>query len=123
MSIPFSTQLYKPDFDVFAVPITVAPIASQPNAPAYQARGIFSTYDIDVSALDGSLISEQRTILDIREAEFIGLGIPLPVQLDHVTIPADCNGVNLGEFEILSTSTNGGGMSTLQLRKWVPSLP
>lgn len=119
MSVPFSIELYKPTFDVFAVPITVTPFASQPNAPAYPARGIFNTYDIDVPALDGSLISEQRTILDIREAEFP----VLPVQLDHVTIPADCNGVNLGEFEILSTSTNGGGMSTLQLRKWVPSLP
>jgi hypothetical protein len=64
--------------------------------------------------MDNSIYSDQKTILDIRESEF-----PLiPLRGDRVVIPADCNGVNQGEWEIIDSDTNGGGETTLTLRKW-----
>jgi hypothetical protein len=119
VGVNFSTLLYGPAFDLYAVPITIRPIASQPGQPAYRARGIFNTVPIDVVSMDGSLISEQQTILDIRESEFA----VLPRQLDLVTIPLDCNGVPLGNWEVTDIDTNGVGMSTMQLRKWDAPLP
>lgn len=115
MGVSFSTLLYAPLYDMWAVPITVKPLASQPTAPDYAARGIFDTRELDVVALDGSLISDQKSILDIREAEFGAL----PQQGDRVVIPADCNGKPLGEFEVIDADTNGGGETTLTLRRWL----
>lgn len=114
MGIAFSTVVYDPCFDLFAVAVTFKPLVSQPSVPSYDLRGIFDTNDIDIVALDSSIISDQKTELDIREAEFA----VLPVQGDHVVIPADCNGVNQGEFEIIDACTNGGGETTLTLRRW-----
>ncbi len=114
MAVNFSTLLYLPNFDMWSVPVTVRPSVSQPGAPDYAARGIFDTDDVDIAALDGSLISDQKTILDILEAEFT----TLPVQGDHVVIPFDCNGKPQGEFEVIDSNTNGGGETTLTLRRW-----
>ena len=69
MGVDFSTLVYLPNFDMFARPITVTPLASQPGMPAYGARGIFDTRPIDVQAEDGSIVSDQQTILDVRDAE------------------------------------------------------
>jgi|SRR5262245_2640114 len=119
MGVAFSSLLYLPVFDMYAVPIVVKPVVSQPGAPDYNARGIFDTTDIDLLAMDGSIISDQRTELYLREAEFA----ILPLQNDHIVIPADCNGVPLGEFEILDSDTNGGGQTKLTLRKWMTAAP
>src|SRR5262245_2912736 len=119
MAVAFSTLVYAHCFDMFAVPCTIVPLASQPGAPPYAARGIFDTREIDVVAMDGSLFSDQKTEFDIREAEFI----VLPQQNDHVIIPADCNGRPLGQFEIIDSSTNGGGETCLTLRKWTQPQP
>jgi len=120
MAINFSTLVYLPTFDMFARPITITPLASQPGLPAYNARGIFDTRPIDVQAEDGSIVSDQQTILDIREAEFA----VLPAQLDRITIPVDADaGPALGDFEIMDTETNGGGETTLVLRKVAAARP
>ena len=120
MAVNFSDLVYLPNFDMFARPITVTPLASQPGLPAYAARGIYDTRPIDVQAEDGSIISDQQTILDIREEEF---GV-LPEQLDRIHIPYDYNaGRDLGDFEVVNTETNGGGETTLVIRKIVTSRP
>ena len=119
MPVDFSTQIHSHTYDVFGRPITVTPIKSQPSQPAYTARGIFGTVPIDVVAEDGAIVSDARTILDIREIEFS----ILPIQGDHVTIPASGNIPAVGTFEILDTDTNGGGETTLTLRKWMVARP
>ena len=81
MAVDFSTLVYLPNFDMFARPITITPIASLPGAPAYPARGIFDTRAVDVQA-DGSIVSDQQTIFDIRDDEF---GV-IPEQFDQVYI-------------------------------------
>lgn len=117
MAVDFSTMVYLPAFDAFARPVTIFPIASQPGAPSYSARGIYDTRPADVIAEDNSIYSDQQTILDIREAEFA----ILPVQFDRVTIPVDVDaGPGVGDFEVADADTNGGGETTLLLRKIVP---
>jgi hypothetical protein len=123
MALDFSTLVYLPNYDTFARPITITPLASQPGAPAYAARGIFGTRPVDVPALDGAIVSDQQTIMDIREAEFN----VLPEQLDRIFIEADdeagATGNELGEYEIVDAQTNGGGETTLVIRKVRAALP
>jgi hypothetical protein len=71
MALDFSTLVYLPNYDTFARPITVTPVASQPGVPAYTARGIYDTRPVDVAGMDGSITSDQQTILDVRDAEFL----------------------------------------------------
>ena len=119
MAVNFSTLVKLPCQDMFAVPITVTPIASQPGQPAYCGRGIFNTGAVDVALMDGSVFSDQQTILDVRDIEYG----TVPMQGDRVTIPFDCNGVPLGEFEITDASKDGGGQTTLSLRKFDVAKP
>lgn len=116
MAVDFSTQVHSHTYDVFARAVTITPVKSQPSQAAYSARGIFGTVAIDVVAEDGAIVSDARTILDIREIEFS----VLPIQGDEITIPASGNIPAAGSFRILDTDTNGGGETTLTLRKlWV----
>jgi hypothetical protein len=64
---------------------------------------------------DGSIFSDQQTILDIRTSEFG----TLPVQRDLVAIPAEpISGLpDLGTFEITNVFHNGGGEVTLELKQ------
>jgi len=71
-----------------------------------------------VAALDGSLVSDTRTVLDILEPEFV----VLPRQGDLLSIPlhADVRG---GEFVVsdVSVEGNAGGEVTLRLRRRMAS--
>jgi len=118
MAVNFSTMVKLPCQDMFAVPITVTPIVSQPGAPAYANRGIFITGAVDVPMTDGSVYSDQQTILDIRAAEY---PVP-PMQGDLVNIPLDCNGAPVGDYEIIDTDDDGG-LITCSLRKWGTAKP
>lgn len=120
MALDFSTLVYLPCFDIFARPITVTPLASQPGAPAYTSRGIYGTQPVDFAGMDGSIISDQRSILDVRDEEFT----VVPSQLDRIHIPADADaGADLGDFEVTDIEANGGGETTLILRKIVTAQP
>ena len=120
MAVNFSELVYLPNFDLFARPVTITPLASRPGVPAYSARGIFGTRPVDVQTENGAIFSDQQTILDVLEAEFT----VVPQQLDRVFIPGDLNaGPELGEFEVTDADTNGGGETTLALRKVVTAKP
>ena len=117
--VNFSTLVYLPAYDLFARPVTFFPYASQPAAASYLGRGIYTTRALRIVGMDGAVLTDQETILDIREVEFT----VLPQQFDRLTIgPAD-EGPALGEFEVVSATTNGGGETTLVLRKWLPAAP
>lgn len=119
MAINFSTLVYLPAFDTFARAVTITPLASQPGAPAYIARGIFSTRAIDVAGMDGSIISDQESILDVRDDEFA----VIPAQLDRIHIPPDPDaGRDLGDWEVVDADPNGGGETTLVIRKIVTAV-
>jgi hypothetical protein len=117
--VNYSTMVYLPAYDLYARPVTFYPYTSQPAASAYLGRGIYDTRLIQVAGLDGSFLMDQQTILDIREVEFA----VLPQQKDRLTIGQATNGPDLGEFEVVMSSSNGGGETTLIIRKWVPAKP
>lgn len=120
MPVNFSTLVYLPNYELFARPVIITPLASQPGLPSYPARGIYDTRAIDVQAEDGSIISDAQTILDVRDVEFA----VLPDQLDRIQIPADAQaGPDLGEYEVTSVAGNGGGETTLVLRKVLSARP
>ena len=113
MPVNLDVLLQSAVFDFWAIPATFIPLASQPGGPAYDARGIYNTWDIDIAAEDGSVYSDQRTLFDIRKSEFN----VLPQQDDHVIIPFDCSQQPLGEYQIIDVDDNGGGQLYLTIRK------
>jgi hypothetical protein len=117
MAVNFSTLVYAPNFEMFSRPIVVTPS----GGVAYSARGIYDTRPIDVQAEDGSIVSEQQTILDVRDVEFASV----PTQLDYVNIPFDAGAgeIGVGDYEILAAESNGGGETTLVIRKLIAARP
>lgn len=119
MALDFSTLVYDPGYSVFARAVTINPSVSQPNQPSYAARGIFSTQPIDVATENGAILSDQVTILDILEREFA----ILPAQGDTINIPSSGTLPALGDYEVIDLSTNGGGETTLVIRKVMAAQP
>jgi hypothetical protein len=119
MPINWATEVYFPAHSLLARPVTITPLASQPNAGAYGARGIYNTEPIDILAEEGAIFSDTRTILDILEMDF-----PIrPIQGDLVSIPATGSIVEVGDFVVIDVKSNGGGETTLALRKLVDTKP
>jgi hypothetical protein len=116
MGLNFSTMIYLPCMDMFARPIVIVPLISQPGAPAYGARGIWDERELNVVAADGTIFQDHDVIIDIREAEFS----VLPMQGDHVLIGADADVPAEGEYVISNRWRNGGGEMTLTLSKYTP---
>jgi hypothetical protein len=119
MVVNFSEQVYAQNQDTYGRPVTFTPKSSQSSGQPYVARGILDIEAMEVTALDGSIISETRVILDIREAEFT----TLPLQGDLVDIPTAGGLPAEGQFEVIDTQPNGGGETTLTLRHIVQSKP
>lgn len=115
MAIDFPSLVYSPGYDIFARPATYTPKVGLP----FGGRGIFNTVALDVMAEDGTILSDQKTIFDILETEYP----VMPVQNDQVYIPASDGMPELGNYEIIDASTNGGGETTLTLRKVLPKKP
>jgi hypothetical protein len=118
MAIDFSTVVYLPNFDTFARSITVFPVVSQPGLNgSYYGRGIYDTRGTAIQTDAGMVVmSDQETILDIRDIEF---GV-VPVQGDQIDIPAEGNIPAAGYFEVTDAASNGGGETTLTIRKYEP---
>jgi hypothetical protein len=119
MPINFSEQLYKHAQDTYSRVVKFTPLVSQPNGTPYTARGILEQEAIDVAALDNSIVSEMRIILDIRDAEFV----VQPLQGDLVDVPGDSGLPAEGQFEVIDSDQNGGGETTLTLRRIVQAKP
>lgn len=120
MALDFSSDVYAPCVDLFGRAAVFTPRASQPGAPNYTGRGIFSEDENDVMAENGSIVTDSAVILDILEVDF-----PImPQQRDLVFLPADpAAGKALGPFEITDVISNGGGETTLRLRDYTPPVP
>lgn len=116
MALNFDTLLLTAAQDMFGRAMTFLPVVSQPEAPAYTRRCIFSTRPVDIVSEDVAEISDQQTIVDIRESEFS----VLPQQGDRLTIPAENDLSALGDWEVVQADTDGGGETTLVVRKWEP---
>jgi hypothetical protein len=116
MAVNMSTLVYNPCQIVFGRPVIFT--SKFGNSYDGAGRGIYDSQTLDVALEDGSLISDQQTILDIRTAEYS----ILPAQGDRVAIPFEpVSGLpDLGVFEITDLWHNGGGEVTLALKRLVP---
>lgn len=119
MPIDYASAVYTHAQDKFGRPITVTPLKSQPNVPPYNARGIYTTEEQDIQAEDSSIFSDQHTIIDVIAVEFD----VVPIQGDHIFVPAVGSIPEAGLFEIIDVQDNGGGEITFDLRKVVQSKP
>jgi hypothetical protein len=84
MPVDFPNLVHLPCQDVFGEEILVNPTYSRPGHAPYKARGIFRSLSLDVALLDGTILDEQRTTIDIRIADFKGQPTPFP--RDIVTV-------------------------------------
>ena len=119
MAINFSQQVLAPAFNVFARPMTFTPTASQPGQPTFTGRGCYGTQPVDVMGEDSSIFSDARTVVDIIEEEFT----VIPAQNDTLYIPAHIGMPALGTFQVMDVNTNGGGETTLFVRKIMVAKP
>lgn len=116
----FHDQIYSPNWDTWARPITVTPLVSQPGQPAYGGRAYFDTKSTDVLTEDGGMYSDDKPFIDILIAEF-----PImPMQGDQVDIPPD-QSIAGGSFFVqdLSGVGNAGGMMNITLKRNVAAKP
>ncbi len=102
----FSSLVLAPAMAVFAQPITVTPVASQPGAPAYPARGSWSWKPAEEELPDGTYHSTNQPALGIRLADF---AVP-PKQNDTVVTAQ-------GAFTIIDVVPDGQGGADLKLRQ------
>jgi hypothetical protein len=115
MAVDFATQLYLPNFDMFARPVTFYPLVSQPGVAAYDGRGIYDSNDYAVDLYGDTVLSDARIELDIFAPEFAYL----PMQKDQLYIPPHLH-IPGGNFEVSDVSPdNAGGEVTLTLRRLV----
>jgi hypothetical protein len=122
MPIDFETVLFLTCQDSFSYSITVTPVVSQPAQAAYPGRAIYNTRETMVQTDVGmAILSDQETILDILVGEY---PIP-PCQGDQINIPQQAALPDdvPGDYEIVSTSSNGAGQLTLLIRKYEPAAP
>lgn len=109
--IDFDKIVLAPNAAIFARPITVNPIVSQPAVAPYSARGIWKSQPVDVQMEDGIMSSQMHT-LDVRLAEF-----PVPiVPGDTVLVDAFQSLPRIGVCEVEDTGEDGQGMSILTLK-------
>jgi hypothetical protein len=115
MAMNMSELVYDICQDTFGRPVTFT--STLGNSFSGPGRGIYDSRTLNVVLEDGSIFSDQQTILDIRAAEFA----TLPVQSDQINIPLDpISGLPaLGDYEITNVFHNGGGEVTLELKQLV----
>lgn len=117
MAINMSRAVYNPCQYVFGRPAVFT--STLGNSFSGAGRGIYTSEDMNIVLEDGSIMSDQKTIFDIRAEEF-----PiLPVQGDTLSIPFEpvSQTAAAGDFEITNAVHNGGGEVTLTLRAIVSS--
>jgi hypothetical protein len=79
--INFDALVLAPAMGVFAKPVTVTPIRSQPTAAPYPARGVWEIANVAIVTEDGGQFSNRTIKLGVRMSEFT----VLPVQGDWIT--------------------------------------
>ncbi|RAI34768.1 head-tail joining protein, partial [Rhodoplanes roseus] len=108
----FDALVLGPTMAAFGRPVEVRPIKSRPGAPAYRARGIWSSKPVDVAMLGDGVLSSQTHTLGIRSSEH-----PAPLQQgDRIDIPAHGSLPRVGLCVVEDGDDDGQGAATLTLK-------
>lgn len=105
MAVDFDALVLAPAMATFARPMAVTPVKSQPGAPAYPARGVWTFRPVQIQLEDGRIQSTNEAHLGIRLAEFT---VP-PAQLDTLVFDGRT-------YEIADATPDGQGGADLKLR-------
>lgn len=97
----------------FARPATFYPDASQPGAPAFAVRGIWTMKPADMALQDDTLLAADSWIFGVRGGEFPAA----PSAGDRIFIPAHMNLPELGMCDIEDEGADGQGGYSLVLKK------
>lgn len=108
--IDFSDLVLGPCMETFAEPMIVDPVASQPGAVPYQARGVFTSRPYQVELGDGTVVADQQTTIGYRLSEF---AVP-PTARDLITVRGT-------QYISTDLQADGQGGATLILRRTKPS--
>jgi hypothetical protein len=115
--IDFDALVLKPATDVFAISVSITPLVTQPGAPAYPVRGVYSSSKLDVVMQDETIFSDQQTKLEIRKAEFPD---PPPDRGDLVEITQSNHPAFGQRYWIGDQDLDGQGGISLLLRTQQP---
>src|SRR5690606_1746377 len=117
VTVDFNEVVGGPTQDVFARPIIVTPLKSQPGAAPYAARGIYDERPLDIDLADGAgELSTADITAGVRRCEFT---VP-PVAGDHVEIPAHLTYPVAGTFTIDDVKYDGQGGDMWTIKKIAP---
>ena len=94
-----------PAMTAFGIPISVVPTVSQPGAPTYAARGVWSLKAVQIPLDDGTYQSTNQPMLGIRLADFAAS----PLQGDGAII-------NGASYDIIDVVLDGQGGADLWIR-------
>ena len=94
-----------PALAAFGQPIIVTPLASQPAAAPYSARGSYSSKQVDIPLDDGGYQSTIQRKLGVRLADF---AVP-PIQKDQIAMAQ-------GSFVVADIVPDGQGGADIWLR-------
>ena len=114
--IDFAALALGPGISVFARPISVRPVQSQPSKPAYSARGVWNSRNVEVATTDNRLLNTRTLTIGIRLSEF-----PVPPKTrDIVDVPAYLSLPAENTLWIDDIDLDGQGGATLFLKRGVP---
>jgi hypothetical protein len=85
MGVDFSKLVLSPAMATFAKPVTVTPLASQPNAAPYSARGIWSVQSTSILGESGNIFSTVNLKFGVRFGDY---PVELPAQGDLISSKA-----------------------------------
>jgi hypothetical protein len=109
---------------VFGRPVTVTPLKSQPLAPPYLNRGIWTVTSVDILTEDGGTLSSISLKLGIRLADFVtppaagdwfsSLASDLPLAYWQSRV---INGNSTVDFivDVMTPDGQGGAVLTLKM--------
>ena len=115
--IDFDALVLKPASLIFEIKVSVAPLVTQPGAPAYGATGVYNKRDLDVEMQDGTIFSDHEVSLGIRVWDF---AVP-PDQGDLITITDTRHPAFGQQYWVGDSDEDGQGGATLLLRTKEPS--
>ncbi|MCJ2102451.1 hypothetical protein [Methylobacterium sp. E-046] len=114
--IDFAALALGPGIATFARPISVRPVRSQPGKPAYLARGVWNSRNLEVTTEDNRLLNSRTLSLGIRLSEFT---VP-PKTRDLIDVPAYRSLPAENTLWIDDVDLDGQGGATLFLKRGVP---
>jgi hypothetical protein len=114
--VDFDRLVLLPASDIFSIKCRFTPLVSQPGAPAFDCRGVYSSSALDVQMQDETIFSDQQTSLGIRKREFAAP----PDRGDLVEI-TDSTHIDYGKvFWVGDSDDDGQGGAMLMLRTYNP---